>query len=63
MFFNRAAIKHWEKLARILFVVSLYRCSNCENRDLKISFIELFHVVRLQWFVLVSKKTVNPFSY
>ena len=54
MFFNRAAIKHWEKLARILFVVSLYRCSNCENRDLKISFIELFHVVRLQWFVLVS---------
>ena len=33
---------------RILFVVSLYRSSNCENRDLKISFIELFHIVRLQ---------------
>lgn len=61
VFFNRAVIKHWEKLMRILFVVSLYRSSNCENRDLKISFIELFHIVRLQWFVLVSQKNCQSF--
>ena len=65
MFFNKAAIKHWEKLALSLssFVVSFYHCSDCKNCDLKISFIELFHVVCLQWFVMVLQKTVSPFFF
>ena len=65
VFFNKAAIKRWEKLALTLpsFVVLLHHCSDCKNCDLKISFIELFHVVCLQWFVMVLQKTVSPFFF
>ena len=62
--FNKAAIKHWEKLALTLssLVVSLHHCSDCKT-DFKISFIELFHVVCLRWFVMVLQKTVGPFFF
>ena len=61
MFFNKAGIKHWEKLARTLskFVASLHHCSDWKNCDFKITFVELFYVVCFQWFELVSQKTVN----
>ena len=39
------------------------RCSDRKSRDLEITFIELFHVVCLQWFVLASQKTVNHFFH
>ena len=63
MFFNKAANKHWGKLARTLskFVASLHHCSDCKNRDFKITSVELFYVVCFQWFELVSQKTVNHF--
>ena len=64
MFFNKAAIKHWQKLACTLskFVASLPHCRDCKSRDFKITFVELFYVVYFQWFELVSqKKTVDHF--
>ena len=64
MFFNKAAFKHWVKLACTLskFVASLPHCRDCKNRDFKITFAELFCVVCFQWFELVSqKKTVNHY--
>ena len=62
--FNKAAIKHWEKLALTLssLVVSLHHCSDCKT-DFKISFTELFYVVCLRWFVMVLQKTVGPFFF
>ena len=66
MFFNKAAIKHWGKLARTLskFVASLHHCSDHKNRVFKITSVELFYVVCFQWFELVSqKKTVNFFFH
>ena len=61
MFFNKAAIKHWVKLACTLskFVASLHHCSDCKNCEFKITFVELFYVVCFQWFELVLQKTVN----
>ena len=63
MFFNKAAIEHWKKLACALskFVASLPHCRDCKNHDFKITFVELFYVVCFQWFELVSQKTVNHF--
>lgn len=44
MLFNKAAAKLWEKLTRTLseFAVSLHRCSDSENRDLKILLFNYF---------------------
>ena len=68
MFFNKTPAKYWEKLALALssFAVLLHHCSDCsdcKNCDFKISFIELFHVVCLQWFVMVLQKTVGTFFF
>ena len=65
VFFNKPATKHWEKLARTLskFVASLHYCSNCKNRDFKITFVELFYVVCFQWFELVSQKNCQSFFH
>ena len=45
------------------FVVLLHHCRDCKNCDLKISFIELSHVVCLQWFGMFFQKTVGPFFF
>ena len=54
VFSNRAAIKHWQKLACTLskFVASLPHCRDCKNRDFKITFVELSYVVCFQWSTL-----------
>ena len=44
-------------------VVSLHHCSDCKNRDLKVTFIELFPVVCCQCFELASQNTVNHFFH
>ena len=42
-------------------MVSLHRCSYYKNRDVKISFIKIFHVICLHWFVLFSHKKLSIF--
>lgn len=44
-------------------MVSLHRCSYCKNHDVKISFIKIFHVICLYWFVLFSQKNCPFFVH
>ena len=45
-------------------MVLLHHRSDCENCDLKISLIELFHVVCVQcMFVMVLQETVSHFFF
>ena len=44
-------------------MVLLHHRSDCENCDWKISLIALFHVVCVQWFVLVLQETVSHFFF
>ena len=66
MLFNKAATKLWEKLTPTLseFAVSLHRCSDSKNRDLKIlsfNYFMLFAFNGLNSFL--AKKNCQSFFF
>jgi len=66
MLFNKAATKLWEKLTPTLseFAVSLHRCSDSKNRDLKILSFNYFMLFAFNGLNRFSQnKTVNHFFF